>query len=111
MCTQAKLDDDGRICEECLSADDPHALVDGKIAVQLGLIEESYRERSLTCAYMHCPWAEQNKRQKCGEGRSRTQAGKAKCQAFCTHPDCSRGFHPMCYSVVHRLMEHVSLRN
>ena len=108
-CPQVKLQEDGRICEECLDPNDPHPLIDGKIAVQLRFIDEKYRERSLTCAYAHCPWAQQNKEQKCGEGSSRKQAGRARCQAFCMHPDCRRGFHPLCYSIVHRLMQHVSL--
>ena len=103
-----KLDVDGRICEECLDPEDPHPLIDGKIAVQLGLITESYREK-MFCAYKHCPWADQNKAQKCGEKSSREQAGRAKCQQFCMHPSCRRGFHSLCYSVVHRLMQHVGL--
>jgi len=49
-CVQVELEEDGRICEECLSPDDPHPLIDGKIAVQLSLIEEKYRER------MTCDW-------------------------------------------------------
>ena len=108
--TQAELDDDGRICAECISPDDPHPLVDGVMAVQLGLITESYRTRSLTCAYKHCPWASQNKSSKCGEKSSREQSGRARCQAFCTHPNCCRGFHPLCYSIVHRLTQHVALK-
>ena len=32
--------------------------------MQLNLISESHRRNSLFCAYQHCPWAEQNKKQK-----------------------------------------------
>jgi len=47
-CPQAELEEGGRICADCLSLDDPHPLVDGRIAVQLGLITETYREHNLT---------------------------------------------------------------
>ena len=106
---QAELDDDGCICAECLSQDDPHPLVDGRVAVQLGLITESYREHNLTCAYTKCPFAQENKDQKCGEGSKRMQRGKARVQAFCMHPHCLRGFHPTCYSIAHRMMPHIAL--
>ena len=94
------------ICEECLDpVNDPHPLIEGTYAVKLGLIKESYRERSLTCAFTHCPWAAANKEQKCGENSSRKQAGRARCQTFCMHPLCKRGFHALCHSIAHR---HVS---
>ena len=110
-CSQVELDEDGRICEECLDPTDPHPLIDGQVAVQLKLIEEKYRATKMYCAYKHCPWADQNKAQKCGENSARMQAGRAKCQAFCMHPDCRRAFHPLCYSIVHRLTPHVHLAN
>ena len=108
-CLQVEVGEDGRIYADCLNPDNPHPLVDGTVAVHLGLITEEYRANSLFCAYKHCPWAAHNKKQKCGEKSQNKQNGRAKCQAFCTHPECRRGFHPLCHSIVHRLCEHVSL--
>ena len=40
------------------------------------------------CRYEQCPHAKMNKRQKCGEGSERSQAGRSRCKFFCPHPSC-----------------------
>ena len=85
--------------------DEKHALVNGKDAVKMGLISESYRTNSNFCAYKYCHIAAQNKAKKCGEGAKRQQAARAIASGFCIHPKCMRGYHELCWSIVHRLTE------
>jgi hypothetical protein len=107
--SQVALDTDGRICADCIDSSDPHQLIEGEYAVKLGLIEESYRCKSMYCAYDYCPWAAANKEKKCGEKSARKQAARAKCQLFCMHPLCRRAFHAVCFSIVHRVVSRESL--
>ena len=98
-CSQAEVNDDGRICEECISPDDPHPLIDAQLAEDLGLITATYRKSSMFCAYKFCKQAAACKSIKCGEGSQRQQAGRSKAQSYCMHPNCRRAFHPTCYSI------------
>ena len=104
------VEDDGRIAAKdlCWDCDDetnpPHALVNGKDAVRMGLITETYRA-SMFCSYRFCPIAAENAKKKCGEGCKREQAPRAKAPAFCIHPKCKRAFHEKCWCIMHRLME------
>lgn len=96
---------DGRLAAHELDGDEKHALIDACDAVQLGLITDGHRKNSLFCAYKFCYWAAQNKKQRCGENCSREQEGRAKCQLFCKHPRCMRGYHASCWSISHGLCE------
>lgn len=96
---------DGRLAAHELDGDEKHALIDACDAVQLGLITDGYRKNALHCAYKFCFWAAQNKKQKCGEKCSREQEGRAKCQLYCMHPRCKRGYHASCWSISHGLCD------
>ena len=95
----------GQLAEHELDGDEKHALIDGCDAVSLGLINENYRKNGMFCSYKFCYWAAQNKKQRCGEGMAREQEGRAKCQLFCKHPRCKRGYHASCWSIAHGLCE------
>ena len=86
-----------------------HPLISGHDAVALGLIEEAYRKKSMYCAYKFCKIAACNKEKACGEQSKGKQQARSLAPAYCMHPVCKRRFHPSCYSVVHRLMEHGDL--
>ena len=105
---QGEVGADGRLLEHELEGE-LHPLINGQDAVALGLITESYRTKSMYCAYKFCKIAAKNKETKCGEGSGNTQKPRAIGSAYCMHASCKRGFHPSCYAVVHRLMEHGDL--
>lgn len=55
------------------------------------------------CKFRRCPWAAQNKAQKCGEGMKNQQAGRSSCKkngVLCL--TCGLTFHVECYSLYHR---------
>ena len=115
LVAQIDVGADGLICEECLDpVNDPHPLIDGVYAVKLGLITEKFRKDSLVCHFDFClSLAGSMKlrvvylplmKQKSGEGMSRMQKGRARCQQFCMHPLCNVGFHSLCHSIMHRLV-------
>ncbi len=54
--------------------------------------------------YKFCPWAEENKKQKCGAGSKGEQEGRSKVALFCIHSKCNCGYHAMCYSYAHHLL-------
>lgn len=107
---EADLEADGRLkCHEIDWSEDAekHALIDGADAVKRGLITEARRKDSLFCSYKFCKIAAENHAQKSGmhiQG-GQMQAPRAKCQAFCIHPKCMRGFHPTCWCIAHRLID------
>ena len=54
--------------------------------------------------YSHCPFAAENKTQRCGNNCKGVQQGRSKAALFCTHPKCSCGYHAICYSLAHHLL-------
>ena len=102
---KAEVLDDGALAEHQLVGEEKHALIDGKDAVDRGFITESYRTKSMFCAYKFCKIAAENKDTKCGEASARVQAGRAKASTYCMHPDCRRGYHATCWSLAHRLLD------
>jgi len=105
--TQAVFESDGRLALSELEGDEKHSIVSGQDAVDMGLIKEGYRKNSMFCAYRHCQYAADNKEMKSGAGikAGMKQAPRSKAQTFCPHPRCLRAYHPMCFSIVHRLRE------
>ena len=83
-----------------IQGEEKHALVEREKAVAMGfkLSAKNF------CAYQFCPWAETNKKQKCGENMAREQEGRARGPLFCTHPKCQCGYHAICYSWAHHLL-------
>jgi len=55
------------------------------------------------CSYPYCLQGAGNNRSVCGEGSSRTQAGRSKAAFRCPGPGCGRTFHPVCYMLYHRI--------
>ena len=104
---QGEVELDGRLAQHELEGDEKHAPISADDAVARGLITETYRKDSLTCRYKFCPVVAQNKKKKkkCGVGAEGEQAGRSKCSMLCMHAKCRCGFHPTCFSIVHRLME------
>ena len=108
ICEQGEVGKDGRLTAEEMEGE-VHPLISGPDAVALGLISESYRQRSMYCAYKFCKLAAANKDKACGEKSGSKQKPRAVASAYCMHPSCKRGYHPSCYSVVHRFMQHGDL--
>ena len=103
---EADVGTDGRLTEQELEGE-KHPLIDGHDAVAMGLIEEKYRKESLCCSYKFCKHAAANKDKKSGQNikDGMTQKGRSKCQGFCAHPRCMKGFHQTCHAIAHRLIE------
>ena len=83
-----------------LETEEKHALVEKEKAINMGLKVTAKN----FCSYKFCPWATENKSQKCGEGSRNEQEGRARAQLFCTHPKCMCGYHALCYSYAHHLL-------
>ena len=52
------------------------------------------------CRYEHFPYGMKNKKQKCGEGSVRVQAGRSRCTFFGPHPSCGH-YHADCLNKRH----------
>jgi len=61
------------------------------------------KKKNPYCGYQFCMQAAGNQRVVCGEGSSRTQAGRSKAGFWCPGPGCARAYHPVCYMLRHRL--------
>ena len=62
------------------------------------------------CVYPFCMQEAGNHRSVCGEGSSRTQAGRSKTAFGCPGPGCASAYHPVCYMLRHALQTERELR-
>mmetsp|Transcript_26457 Transcript_26457/g.67181 ORF Transcript_26457/g.67181 Transcript_26457/m.67181 type:complete len:137 (+) Transcript_26457:818-1228(+) len=96
---RSQTEADGTLPMASLETNEKHPLVEREKAVAMGYTPTLKN----FCMYKHCPWASQNKKQKCGEKSQGKQEGRARAQLFCTHPKCKCGYHAICYSFAHHL--------
>ena len=92
---------DGTLPMATLNSEEKHALLEKADAIAKGFTVT----KNNFCTYPHCPHADANKKQKCGEGMKREQDGRSKAPCFCIHPKCLKDFHASCYSLAHKLIE------
>ena len=96
-----QTDKDGTLPMASLGTEEKHGFVEKEKAIAMGFKPTARNE----CKYEFCPWVENMKKQKCGEKSARMQEGRPKTSLFCIHPKCQCGYHALCYSFAHKLLE------
>lgn len=97
---EAQTESDGTLPDSVLDTEENHVSLEKEEAKKRGftVTEKNY------CAYKFCPWAADNKKQKCGADSKGTQEGRARAPCFCIHSKCLKGYHPTCHALAHKLI-------